>query len=284
MSNKHVPIVDIGQPYGAFVKAFGDAFVEYGFATVVGHGLKWSLVERAYHAADKAFGLPLDTKRKYEEIDGHRVGYAPFGSETAVGYKKPDRKEFWHIRARGAYYKENQFPKEVRGFREASLNVFKGFDAISIRLLDALNRYLKMPEGQLSGWVKDGDSLLRYLHYFEMKDDELKSAKQDARGGAHTDINLITLLPSATEAGLEVLPLGAKQWLPVENPPGALIINAGDMLHVASHLRMPSTLHRVVNANGRKRLSMPFFVHPRNDVVLCKAGEFLKTRLSDIGN
>ena len=62
------------------------------------------------------------------------------------------------------------------------------------------------------------------------------------------------------------------EWLPIDPPPGALVVNIGDMLDrlTVSHLR--STTHRVVNPSGeaarRSRYSMPFFLHFRSDFMI----------------
>ena len=69
-----------------------------------------------------------------------------------------------------------------------------------------------------------------------------------------------------------------------------IVINAGDMLQVASNFHFKSTTHRVVNPHGPEaklpRFSMPLFLHPRKDVPLSdtlNAGEYLKQRLIEIG-
>jgi isopenicillin N synthase-like dioxygenase len=88
------------------------------------------------------------------------------------------------------------------------------------------------------------------------------------RAGAHEDINVITLLLGAEEAGLELLAKGEdgeSRWLPIAPPPGALVVNIGDMLQRLTNGVLPSTSHRVVNPApermGVSRYSTPFFLH-----------------------
>ena len=146
--------------------------------------------------------------------------------------------------------------------------------------------------------VRDGNSVLRLLHY-----PPTDGNGPNVRAGAHEDINTITLLLGAEEAGLELLTRKG-EWLPIDPPPGALVVNIGDMLDrlTVSHLR--STTHRVVNPSGpaarRSRYSMPFFLHFRPDFLIdplpqCVAAtdsapqppitahEFLQQRLCEIG-
>jgi isopenicillin N synthase-like dioxygenase len=84
------------------------------------------------------------------------------------------------------------------------------------------------------------------------------------RAGAHEDINVITLLLGAEEAGLELLDRDGR-WLPVAPPPGSVVCNIGDMLQRLTNHRLPSTTHRVVNPaperRGVARYSTPFFLH-----------------------
>jgi len=91
------------------------------------------------------------------------------------------------------------------------------------------------------------------------------------RAGAHEDINLITLLLGAEEAGLELLDRDGR-WLPVAPPPGAMVVNVGDMLQRLTNHVLPSTTHRVVNPapdrRGHSRYSMPFFLHPAPDFLI----------------
>ena len=70
------------------------------------------------------------------------------------------------------------------------------------------------------------------------------------RAGAHEDINLITLLLGAEEAGLELLDKNG-EWLAIKPPEGAMVVNVGDMLQRLTNHVLPSTTHRVVNPAAR---------------------------------
>ena len=91
------------------------------------------------------------------------------------------------------------------------------------------------------------------------------------RAAAHGDINLLTILPAATEPGLQVLDKDGG-WVDVPCDFGLLIVNIGDMLQEASGHYYPSTTHRVLNPTGvaatKSRISLPLFLHPRREVVL----------------
>jgi isopenicillin N synthase-like dioxygenase len=123
----------------------------------------------------------------------------------------------------------------------------------------------------------------------------------NVRAGAHEDINVITLLLGAQEAGLELLDRDG-QWLPVKPREGELVVNVGDMLQRLTNHVLKSTSHRVVNPaperRGLSRYSMPFFLHFRPDFLIetlpgCErsghepeppitADDFLQQRLREI--
>ena len=90
--------------------------------------------------------------------------------------------------------------------------------------------------------MRDGNSVLRLLHYPPMSE----PTGEHIRAGAHEDINTITLLLGAEEAGLELLTKDGR-WIPVSPKPGELVVNIGDMLQRLTNGVLRSTTHRVVN-------------------------------------
>jgi isopenicillin N synthase-like dioxygenase len=129
-------------------------------------------------------------------------------------------------------------------------------------------------------------TLLRVLHYPPLTG-EIEPGS--VRAAAHGDINLLTILPAATQAGLQVLGKD-QEWHNVPSDFGMLVVNIGDMLDEASGGYYPSTQHRVLNPTGadalKSRVSLPLFLHPRPEVVLSErytAGSYLDERLIELG-
>ncbi len=77
--------------------------------------------------------------------------------------------------------------------------------------------------------------------------------------GAHTDYGNLTILAQDDVGGLQVMNRDG-QW--VEGTPiaGTFVINIGDLLQRLTNDRYLANLHRVVNASGRERYSIPFFI------------------------
>jgi isopenicillin N synthase-like dioxygenase len=129
--------------------------------------------------------------------------------------------------------------------------------------LSAIAVYLGLDKDWFVDPVRDGNSVLRLLHY-----PPVSPEAPGVRAGAHEDINLITLLLGAEEAGLQLLDRD-DNWLAIDPPKGALVVNVGDMLQRLTNHVLPSTTHRVVNPpperRGTARYSMPFFLHLASD-------------------
>ncbi len=253
-----VPLVSMaGQatdPEG-FAQQFGRSFERFGFAMVSDHGVDDALVERAWALTRAFFALPEEEKRGYHLPGGGGArGMTPFGIEIAKGATENDLKEFYHIgrelppghRFR-AEMADNIWPARPAGFKETFLALFEALDRAGDRLLSAIARYLELAPDWFDPAVRDGNSVLRLLHYPPVSADA-----PGVRAGAHEDINLITLLLGAEEAGLELLDKDGR-WLPVKPPAGAMVVNVGDMLQRLTNHVLPSTTHRVVNPPPERR-------------------------------
>jgi isopenicillin N synthase-like dioxygenase len=278
------------------------SFRTTGFAMVTDHGIDPALIARGWAYCGTLFALPDTAKQRYVlENGGGQRGYTPFGREIAKGAQRPDLKEFWHVgREDGATpdMPANIWPDEMPGFRETMLALFAAFDAVGAQILSAVASGLGLTPDWFAPAIDRGNSILRLLHYPPVAD-----GATGVRAGAHEDINLITLLLGAEEAGLE-LRMADGHWHAISPPPGALAINVGDMLQRLTNHRLPSTSHRVVNpaglASARSRYAMPYFLHFNSDFLIeplpqcvdaalpprdrpITAGDYLSERLAEIG-
>ncbi len=255
------------QDFQTFSDALGGSFARYGFAVVADHGLDEGRIAAALDDAKAFFALPEETKRRYHQPGtGGARGLTPFGVEAAKGAAAVDLKEFWHVGRElpdghpyRKYMRDNVWPTEVPGFRAHVYGMFEDMDRLGRRLLKAIARYLKLGDDFFEDKVEMGNSVLRMLHYPPVPADA-----PGVRAGAHEDINVITLLLGAEEAGLQLLDRDGA-WLDIAPPPGALVVNIGDMLQRLTNHVLPSTTHRVVNPaperRGFARYSTPFFLH-----------------------
>jgi isopenicillin N synthase-like dioxygenase len=312
-----IPSLDLADFYSQdyskkvnFVEALGEAYNNIGFVAIRNHFLTPSMQENIYQDIIKFFQLPDEIKKKYEraELAGQR-GYTGKGKEHAKGRNTGDLKEFYHVgqelsqqELEKENYPSNVWPLEVPGFRESTLNVYRALEKTGHYILSAIALYLDLPEDYFDDKVRNGNSILRPIHYYPIENPE--SVPEDAvRAAEHGDINLITLLMGASAEGLQVLRLDGK-WIPITALPDQLVVNVGDMLERLTNGKLKSTIHRVVNPPRTKmntpRYSIPFFMHPRSEMSLAalpqcvdnthpkqwddiSAGDFLDQRLKEIG-
>lgn len=259
----------------AFRNALMTSFKETGFAVIEDHGLDQALIDRAYKASRDFFALPADLKQNYfDPQGGGQRGYTPFGTENAKGVAAIDLKEFWHTgrklpadHPKADVMAETPSVSEVSDFDGATNELFQAFDMLGQDLLRSIAIGLDLEADYFTKRVKEGNSILRLLHYPAQ---ETPPAEGSVRAAAHEDINVITLLLGADEAGLQVKPRGADNWIPVYAPEGSMVINVGDMLQRLTNNVLQSTTHQVVNPAPERsrfsRYSMPFFLHFEPDV------------------
>ncbi len=274
-----LPVIDYRSPLAAedFCRSLHDS----GFGVLANHPLDQALVQSIYDEWLAFF--KTEAKDNYAQdpvkLDGY---FSPAISETAKNNTQRDLKEFFHIFPWGRY------PAEVS---DAARRYYAAGSALAAQLLTWVEQY--SPPDVKAGYsmplpdMIDGcdQTLLRVLHYPPLLGPEEPGA---VRAAAHGDINLLTILPAASEPGLQVLGKD-QQWHDVPCDFGLLIVNIGDMLQEASGGFYPSTVHRVLNPTGaaatRSRLSLPLFLHPRREVVLSErytVGSYFEERMKEL--
>ena len=290
-----------------FVNEIGKAYEEIGFVALSGHFLSDDLIKNLYSEIKNFFDLPDATKRGYEiEGIGGQRGYTSFGKEHAKGKKEGDLKEFWHfgqyVDADSKYreeYPDNVDVEELPEFNEVGKTIYQMLEKTAKYVLRALALHLNLEETYFDNYIKNGNSILRPIHYPPIT----TAPKNAVRAAAHGDINLITLLMGAQGKGLQVQNNDG-EWLDAIAEPNELMINVGDMLSRHTNNKLKSTIHRVVNPPkelwGTSRYSIPFFMHPISDMKLdvlesciddnnpkqfddITAGDFLHERLIELG-
>jgi isopenicillin N synthase-like dioxygenase len=315
MATTHsIPVVDLAAftsgdaaSKQAFVQQLGKAYEEVGFVAVKNHGIPDELIADLYKYVQQFFSLPTAEKRKYEipELAGQR-GYTSFGKEHAKGYDAPDLKEFFQFGQTvedndpiAKEYPDNVTVAEIPAFTPTFGKAFRAFEKSGMALLQAIAIYLGLDEHYFDGYVHNGNSILRAIHYPPITQEPASAIRAEQ----HEDINLITLLVGASADGLQILDK-QDNWVPVTSLPEQIVVNVGDMLQRLTNNKLKSTTHRVVNPPremwGTSRFSIPFFLHPKSAMPLnclascvdadhpleyegTTAGEYLDERLREIG-
>lgn len=258
---------------------FAKSLRETGFAVIKDHDIDMAEIRAMYDVWSKYFA----SERKHDDATpmGDPSGYFGYKSENAKGRAQKDLKEFYHV------YQNREVPAEVEAVTRKFHASLIGLGETLLGWLDAVTpeevtSQLSMPFKEMVNGSQQ--HLLRVLHYPPLPEDVEQG---EVRAAAHGDINLITLLVTGSEPGLQAQDVHGN-WHDIPCGTGYINVNAGDMLEQASRNYYPSTVHRVVNPDkqdNRSRYSLPLFMHPRPEVRLDHqtAGEFLEERLKEIG-
>ncbi len=260
-------------------KRFTDSLKNTGFCVLETHPIDWQLIETIYQ--EWRDFMMSDAVKAYQFDQAKQDGYFPMDiSETAKGQDSKDIKHFYHL-----YFPWGRYPKEVS---DRAKQLFDQLFELGKTLLQWIDDYMdpsiaaQLP-GKLADTVDYQQTLLRILHYPALSGQEDPNS---IRAAAHEDINLITLLPSASAPGLEVYSPFTEQWYEVPYKNQSIIINIGDMLQE----QYIATTHRVkkpADDDGSDRVSTPCFIHPKPTVYLSErypqASDFLEERLRELG-
>lgn len=261
-----------GETRTRFLADLRRAAREVGFFYLTGHGIQAGFLTELASVARGFFALPLESKLAIEMANSAQFrGYTRSGLEHTRG--KPDWREQLDIgveaptlpvtpdspawtRLQGP----NQWPAEVPELRPLALRWQDEGARVLITILRAFALALEQPEDIFEpiygGAPHQRAKLIRYPGRETTPDDQ--------GVGPHKDSGILTLLHQADRGGLEVdSPNG---WIKAEPLPGALVVNIGELLEIASNGYLKATTHRVVTPpSGADRLSFAFFLGARLD-------------------
>jgi len=240
--------------------------------------LPTDLLDTAYGLLLRFFALDPASKARCRASGSQgQSGYTGLLVETAAGSEQADWKEMLNWSAalppehplRRRYpllYPEPLLPEALVPGISAVLGRFHGALAdLQRRFLRVVALAMGCHEGFFDEIVHEAPTLSRALRYPPMA---AAPAAGHLWAAPHADINLITALPRATAAGLEVAVNGV--WVAAAPPEGRVILNSGLMLERLSNGLIPAGWHRVVAPPGAsgERHSVVQFCHARPSTIL----------------
>src|SRR5258706_9042879 len=272
-----VPVVDLGPFLGGtgdarqtVVDAARRACEEIGFLTVTGHGVPQALIAHTAAAAGAFFDLPEAEKRQMP-MTAAGAGYSPVQGErlaaTLGQSAPPDLKESLNV---GADCDAVPWPARPPELRAACAEYFDTLNRLAGDLLRLFALGLALPEDYFAPKIDHSSSFLRIINY---PPQPVAPQPGQLRAGAHTDYGTVTILLSENVAGGLQVRSRAGEWLDVRVPPGAVVVNIGDMLMRWTNDRWISSLHRVVNPpsavrQASRRQSLELFHNLKPEAVV----------------
>jgi isopenicillin N synthase-like dioxygenase len=280
-----LPVLDLGaarQPDGQFGPDFigqlRDAAHRVGFFQLIGYGAAPGQAEDLLATIKRFFDLPLEERMKLDNrLSPHFRGYTRMGTEVTQGRAdareqidySPDREPVLDYPLDQPYWLlqgHNMWPDSLPELEQAAMAWAVLMSKVGGELMRAIAVSLQLPEDYFDEPFRDTPAWMgKLVHYVG----GVVEAAGDQGVGSHADYGFVTLLLQDAVGGLEVLPPGASEWISVEPLPGALVVNLGEMLEVATEGYLVATIHRVqAPPPGVDRYSVPFFWSPRLDAVI----------------
>ncbi|HYP83660.1 isopenicillin N synthase family dioxygenase [Variovorax sp.] len=273
MSAETIPAIDFSQYlYGTrqeradVSRDIHQACRRYGFFYLDQHGIADDLIDNAFDAAREFFDLPLPERiackaatglqnRGYQAMfDTQREGEAPDVKESFdMGFPLAD--DALAALSHLPFYSRNAWPRDP-AFRSRVESLYFAMLDCGHQVLRAMADSLGIDTNFFVARCRQPFTNMRLVHY----PPQPKAQEEGIGARAHTDKGLITLLLNDANGGLHV-ESDSGAWIDAPPRPGALIINVGDLLTRWTNGRFRSAVHRVVNASGNERFSIPQFHH-----------------------
>ena len=282
LGREAIPVIDVSAVRGAAgeaaLAATGHALLrasqEIGFFYIAGHGVPQAAIDRAVAAARAFFARPLAEKQRVAVNERHR-GFLRQGGAVMRDDVKPDLKESFNwafevpeasplMRPDRPLIGPNTWPDDMPELRRALYGYYEEVIACARDLLRAFALALDLPADFFAD--KFDCPLARgSAIYYPPQPPGLGEAQFGV--GPHSDYGCLTLLWQDDSGGLQVQGRSGA-WVMAHPLPGTFVCNVGDLLARWSNDRFVSTPHRVINASGRERFSLPVFFDPNPETVI----------------
>ena len=267
---------DLGEaPRAAFLEELRVAARDVGFFYLTGHGIAPDLLREVLEVALRFFALPEAEKLAIEMVNSpHFRGYNRVACELTrgtpdwreqidFGAERPAVPRSAAMPAWARLQGPNQWPEALPELRAIVLRWQSAALAVLHRLLNAFSLALGQAADALEALYRDEPHYLVKLIRYPGRD----ATRSDQGVGAHKDSELLTLLLQDSHGGLQVETPGG--WIDVTPRPGALVVNIGELLELASDGYLRATLHRVITPPaGVERISAAFFLGARLDATV----------------
>lgn len=272
-----VPLIDLTPFYDGtavdraeLARSVDRACREIGFLAVAGHRVPAAVVGRAFRQSSAFFDRPDAQKQTPVAADGGFLGYDSLGNQ-ALAYSlddetPPDLFERFSMGGRAG----DIWPAGADDLRGALGDYYRAMETLAADLMRLFALALDLgDEHFFAGAIDQHISHLCVNNYPALDRPPLPG---QLRAGAHTDYGSLTIVaPTDAPGRLQVRQAG--EWLDVHPPPGAFVVNLGDLMAQWTNDRWVSTMHRVATppldaGPASRRLALVFFHQPNAEALI----------------
>jgi len=238
---------------------------EVGFFYLIDHGIT-SAAQQLYLALSRAFfQLPMSDKQAVDMIHSpHFRGYNAVGNEMTAG-RLDAREQFDWMNDEQALPVDqlqhpwqkligpNLWPSAMPALKPELTDLQNKMSHITVTLLQKLCEALGVSGNALDHTI----GAQPYTHAKLIRYPAQPTQQQGV--GAHKDPGYLTLVMQDEQSGLKVERNSV--WVDVAPIPGALVVNIGELLELASNGFLKATNHKVESpTHGQERYSIAFFM------------------------
>ena len=274
MDFSEIPVLDIAPLLtmgddALLIEKLRQACTTAGFFYIRNHGIRDDIIDALRRAARQFFSEPEDFKMKYR-LNNRMQGYLPldYSSQTdELDHAKSHQEGFWIGYEREAnpdriFDGPNIWPAGHSHLRKALLDYQAALEPVSAALLRGFTLAAGWTPGTLERWFRTPITRLKLNHY---PPHDSPTSVRHIGVVPHSDSDAFTIQWQDEGDGLEIRNL-AGEWIKAPSIPGTFVVNIGNIMQIWTGGKFASTPHRVVNAGGRDRYSIPLFVYPDHDV------------------
>ncbi|KAK9664872.1 hypothetical protein RND81_14G074200 [Saponaria officinalis] len=267
---KNIPIIDMSNSKtDQLEKEICNAAEKWGFFQIINHGVPIEVLEEVKVATYRFFEQGVEEKGKYlkGKTVSNNVRYGTsFAPEVETALEWKDYLSLFYVSDEEA---AALWPSACRS---ETLNFINSTEVVVKRLLQILMKGLNIDKiNDKKESLLMGSKRINLNFYPKCPNPDLTYGV-----GRHSDVSTLTILLQDDVGGLYVRGLDGKTLIDVPPVKGALVINVGDALQILSNGKYQSVEHWVI-ANGLKnRVSIPIFVGPLPNDIICPFEEVIK--------
>lgn len=225
---------------------------------------------------EKFFSMTEEKKRALVNPHGIVIpGYLPypggkdgyFHDSTQMYHKGLHQRDQEHESGIRSFMRYANQRSELRDFEESIYQLCLFNQNLSLKILELIENYFKIPRGDFTRLVDGGWSIQRAMIYPKI---ESRERVNSLTVGEHRDTSVFTITLGGSQSGLENKNFQG-EWEEIKDDSRSLIIGVGGMLQQLTNGNFKNMFHRVRILDSHlstSRISTPFFCWPRPEAIL----------------